>query len=39
VFIIINTKEEPANKLYDLLCPSNSILRVIANNAESKALL
>jgi hypothetical protein len=36
---MINAKEEPADRLYNLLCPSDSILRVIANNAESRALL
>jgi hypothetical protein len=36
---MINTEEEPADRLYDLLCPSDSILCVMANNAESRALL
>jgi hypothetical protein len=36
---MINTEGEPADGLYDLLCPSDSILYVMANNAESRALL
>jgi hypothetical protein len=36
---MINTEGEPVDGLYDLLCPGNSILCVMANNAESRALL
>jgi hypothetical protein len=37
--MIVEAEEEPVDGLYDLLCPSNSILRVIEDNAESRALL
>jgi hypothetical protein len=36
---MINVKGEPADGLYNLLCPGDSILRVMANNTESRALL
>jgi hypothetical protein len=36
---MIDIKREPTNKLYDLLCFNNSILRIITDNIKSKALL
>jgi hypothetical protein len=36
---MIDAEREPTNGLYNLLCLSDGILRVIADNAESKALL
>jgi hypothetical protein len=36
---MINAEEEPADGLYNLLCPGDSILCVMANNTESRALL
>jgi hypothetical protein len=36
---MVKAKGEPVNKLYNLLCPNNSILRVIEDNAENNALL
>jgi hypothetical protein len=38
-FMMIDAEGEPADGSYDLLCPGDGILRVMANNAESRALL
>ena len=37
--MMVEAEEEPADGSYDLLCLSDGILRVIEDNAESKALL
>jgi hypothetical protein len=36
---MVKAKGEPVDGLYNLLCPNNSILHIIEDNAENRALL
>lgn len=38
-FMMLESKQEPADGSYDRLCPNTSILRVLEDNAESRTLL